>query len=301
MAGGLGAALLLGGAALVAVGGAEGPPAASPSSAPAGAATSAPAAPSAAGGVLAGLCEASAIVRAGDGYLVGDNETEDRLHGFTRTFQPAAPRLLSAPVEDVEALVQLDGGLLVVGSQGANKNGKRKPGRELVLLDGHGPVRPDLSGCEECEAVRTLPPKEGGLSVEGAAGWAGSLWLGVRSPAPGGKALLLRMEGDAATSLRVGGRVELDLGGFGVRDLATHEGALLVLAGPVDGREAPHRLYRLARPDAPVERLAPALPPGAEGIVVDEGALVVVTDGDGEPGEPCKTPARWVRLPLPGG
>ena len=256
------------------------------------------AAPSASQGILPGLCEASAIVRSPEGYLVGDNETEDRLHAFTRAFEPAAPRRLSSPVEDIEALARVDDGLLVVGSQSASKSGKRKPDRELVLLDGHAPVRPDLTACPECEAARPLPPKEGGLSVEGAASWAGALWLGVRSPVPGGRAVLLRMEGDAATDLRATGRVELGLDGNGVRDLATHDGSLLVLAGPVDGRDAPHRVYRLDRVDAAPVRLSLELPAGAEGIVVDEGALVVVTDGDGQPGKPCKAPARWMRVPM---
>lgn len=250
-------------------------------------------------GVLAGLCEASAIVRTGDGYLVGDNETEDRLHAFTRAFQPMASWSLSSPVEDIEALALGNDGLLVVGSQGASKKGKRKPDRELVLLDGHPPVRPDLSACAECEAARPLPPKEGGLSVEGAAFWAGRLWFGVRSPAPRGKALLLGMDGTPTTELRTSERVELDLDGFGVRDLTTHEGALLVLAGPVDGRGGPHRVWVLDRPEGTPTVLPIELPSGAEGIVIEEGALVVVTDGDGQPGKPCKEPARWVRMPMP--
>lgn len=204
-------------------------------------------------------------------------------------------------MEDVEALAVIDGTVLMVGSQSANKNGKLKPDRERIELDGHPPIRPDLTACTACEAARGLPPKEGGLSIEGAAWWGGSLWLGVRSPLDGGKALLLRMEGSPTTALRVAEQVPLDLGGFGVRDLTVHDGALLVLAGPLSGVAQAHRLYRLSAPTSPPSLLPGDLPAGSEGVVVDGGELVVVTDGDGEPGAGCVVPARWYRLPLPTG
>lgn len=264
-----------------------------------------PAASSAQAGTLAGLCEASAIVPKADGFLVGDNETEDRLHGLSRGMETAAPRALGAEVEDIEALVALpDGGLLVVGSQGASKKGKRKELRERVLVLGGSvpeatPVRPDLSACGACEAARGRPPKEGGLSVEGAAWWSGALWLGLRSPLVDGQALLLRMEGDPRVSLSVAQVLSVDLGGDAVRDLLVHDGALLLLAGPADDARRPHALYRLGSPGAAPTRLPLELPPGAEGIAVDQADLVVVTDGDGPPGTACKEPAGWVRVPLP--
>jgi hypothetical protein len=259
------------------------------------------AAPAADSGFLEGLCEASAIVPWDGGYLIGDNETEDRLHAFDLDFRPRPSRPLAARVEDVEALaIRHDGRLLVVGSQSANKNGTPKPDRERVLLDGASPVRPDLSACAACEAARGIAPKQGGLSIEGAAWWGApgaspSLWLGVRSP----RAMLLRTVGDPAASLRAAEVVPLDLGGYGVRDLTVHDGALYVLAGPRDATDATHAVYRIAGPGAAPERLAVALPAGAEGLLVEAGALVGVTDGDGEPGGPCATPARWFRVSLP--
>ena len=252
------------------------------------------------GGEIPGVCEASAIVHWEGGFLLGDNETEDRLPVYSTTFGPRAAVMLSTPIEDIEAVAVTSGGqLLVVGSQGANKNGKPRPAREWILQNGSPPVRPDLTACAACIEARSLPPKEGGLSVEGAAWWQGAWWLGVRSPTPGGATLLLPMEGDPTTGLRAGPPVALDLGGLGVRDLLVHDGALLVLAGPVDGRATPHLVYRLTSPTAAPERLPIELPPGSEGMVVDGGSLVVVIDGDGEPGRPCKVPARWVRVPMP--
>jgi hypothetical protein len=272
----------------------EDAPAAAPPS-PA-AATPAPA-PLPTTGVLAGLCEASAIVPWGGGYLVGDNETEGALHRFGPDLAATGPLPLGAVVEDIEALAVLpDGGLLVVGSQGANKNGKRKPNREQVLVLGAAPVTPDLSGCPECGPARALPPKEGGLSIEGAAYWGAHLWLGVRSPLRDGKALLLRMEGDPRVALSVAEVVPVDLGGLGVRDLVPDGVGMLVLAGPTGGGDGAHRLYRLDVPTAPPKLVRDGLPSSAEGLLVEPGGLLVVTDGDGKPGAPCAAPATWARL-----
>ncbi len=256
--------------------------------------------PGAAGAVFDGFCEASAVVPWSGGYLVGDNETEGALYPFSGALAPLPALALSAQVEDIEAVTLLpDGSLLVVGSQGANKNGKRKPLRERVVVQGHPAVTPDLSGCAVCVSARDRPPKEGGLSIEGAASWAGELWLGVRSPVVGGEALLLKMEGDPRAALAVKETVPVDLGGRGVRDLLVHDGALIVLAGPSGGGDGEHVLYRIPAPGSAPERLAGVLPAGAEGIARQpDGALLVVTDGDGKPGEPCVAPSRWARVPF---
>lgn len=249
--------------------------------------------------VFDGFCEASAILPWKGGFLVGDNETEGRLYGLTDSLEPATALELSAEVEDIEALaVGPAGELIVVGSQGANKKGKPRPERELVLVQGHAPVRPDLSGCAACVSARTLPPKAGGLSVEGAAWWDGALWLGVRSPLVDGDALFLRLQGEPTEALSVAEVAPLDLGGFGVRDLMVTADGLYILAGPTDGREADHRLYRMAQPGSPPELLPVDLPAGSEGLVQSGGDLLVVIDGDGKPDVPCKEPARWARVPM---
>jgi hypothetical protein len=251
-------------------------------------------------GVIDGLCEASALLPWEGGFLVADNEAEEHLLVLDASMRPKAPLELGVRVEDVEALARLPEGLLVVGSQGANREGKARPERERVLLLGSPPIRPDLSNCAPCEAARSFPPKEGGLSVEGAAWWAGSLWFGLRSPLVDAQALLLRMEGDPAAELRVSETLRLDLRGRGIRDLAPDGEALLVLAGPSDRGDAPHALYRLAAPGARPVALPVALPPSTEGIArLDAARLVYVTDGDGEPGRPCARPARWGEVPLP--
>ncbi len=253
-------------------------------------------------GTFAGFCEASTIVPWRGGFLVGDNEDEERLYSFSAAMEPRPALELSDRIEDIEALAVLPEGLLVVGSQSTNRRGERRPQRERVLLLGHGPIVPDLSGCAPCQAARSLPPKRGGLSVEGAARWAGSLWLGLRSPLVEGEALLLRLRGDPASSLSVAQVVRIDLEGFGVRELIPQGTDLLVLAGPAGSADAAHRLYRLRAPGAPPSRLPVELPPATEGLAptTPEGDFIGVTDGDGQPGRSCDRPATWLRLTVRG-
>ncbi len=250
--------------------------------------------------VLRGLCEASAVVPWGDGFLIGDNETEDRLHGFGADLEPTRALPLGATVEDVEAIAILPSGLLVVGSQGANRKGRARALRRHVLLVGQDPVEPDLAGCPACVTARDRPPKAGGLAVEGAAWWRGSLWFGLRSPLVDGRALLLRMEGDPSVALEVDEVATVDLGGLGVRDLLPRADALLLLAGPADAGDREPRLFSLAAPGTEPVDLGVPLPPVAEGIAPWGDGLLVVTDGDGEPGTPCRVPATWARVRLPG-
>ncbi len=250
-------------------------------------------------GIFSGFCEASSIVSSDDGYIVGDNEAEDRLFVFTSDLTQLAPRNLSVQVEDIEALATLPEGLLIVGSQGANKRGERRPRRELVLLQGHRAISPDLSGCPACVAARSLPPKRGGLSVEGAAHWRGSLWLGLRSPLVEGKALLLRMSGDPRSILEVAGMTSLDLDGFGVRELVPWRNGLLVLAGPADAGDALHRVYFLSTPGSDPVRLPVELPNRTEGLApTPDGRFIIVRDGDGQPGRSCRVPSTWADIVL---
>lgn len=245
-------------------------------------------------GVFAGFCEASAVIVADGRVLVGDNEADDRLFTFDEHLVPGEPTRLSPPVEDIEALLLTPGGLAVVGSQSANKDGEPQPERERVRLADGRIVRPDLTGCSPCEAARGRPPKRGGLSIEGAAYWNDAVWLGVRSPVVDGSALLLRMT-DTWTVAEV---VPVALDGLGVRDLTVEGGRLWIAAGPSDDRGGPHRLYALDAPGA-AARASIALPDGTEGITRVGGAWLTVQDGDGKPGKPCASPARWKRLASP--
>ena len=251
-------------------------------------------------GVFSGFCEASSILGWEGGFLVADNETEDRIFRFTAFMEPFGELRLSEEVEDVEALALLSSGLLVVGSQSANRRGKRRPLRERVLLFGGEAITPNLSVCTPCEDARRLPPKKGGLSVEGAAQWSGALWLGLRSPLVAGKALLLRVEGDPTSSLTVVEQLPIDLEELGVRDMVRWRSQLLILAGPADATKAPHKVFRVESPGAAPIRLDVELPPSTEGLApAGDGSWIAVTDGDGQPGEKCRVEATWQRVVLP--
>lgn len=233
------------------------------------------------------------------GWLVADNETADRLFRFDAGMRPGGDVALNAVVDDAEALALDAGRLWIVGSQSANKEGKARPARErLGLL--HGPaVAPDLSGCPACVAARGRAPNAGGLNVEGAASWGGKLWLGLRAPLEGGRALLLETGADAAHPDVVGVArvVPVALDGMGVREMVPWKEGLLVVAGPVDDAATPHALWWLSTPEATPVRLRVDLPPSTEGFApLADGTALIVTDGSGKAGRPCEQPATWRKI-----
>lgn len=213
--------------------------------------------------------------------------------------KPLGTVALGGSVDDLEALAPSPAGLWLVGSQSTNKDAEARPLRERIALLGHPPFAPDLSACAACVDARGRAPNAGGLNVEGAAWHGGKLWLGLRAPLVGGRALMLETEATPAAA-RVTRVVPIDLGGQAVRDLAAWKGGLLVVAGPVSDTDAAHTAWWLSAPDAVPQRLPLALPPSAEGLAVnDAGVALVVTDGDGKSGRPCKEPATWMHVTLP--
>jgi hypothetical protein len=91
------------------------------------------------------------------------------------------------------------------------------------------------------------PKRQGGLNIEGmCARPDGTLLIAFRTPVPNGKALIVPLlnpdkviRGERG---KFGDMIALDLGGFGIRDLAPDENGFLLLASAVRG---PHtfRLY----------------------------------------------------------
>lgn len=161
------------------------------------------------------------------------------------------------------------------------------------------PTRSHLSACAPCLAARGRAPNDGGLNVEGAAWLGDRLWLGLRGPLVGGKALLLETTW-SPDSIAVTRVVEADLGGGAVRELVAWKGGLVAVTGSVGDSDAGHALWWLSAPGAPPKRLALDLPPSSEGLAIGEdGSGIVVMDGDGKPGKPCGTPARWQRVKVP--
>jgi len=96
------------------------------------------------------------------------------------------------------------------------------------------------------------PAKENGLDIEGIAVDDTDILLGLRGPAAGGFAIIMRLSveiGNKALSLRKrnGQRYRLSflqLNGLGIRDLVRKGDDVLVLAGPSMDLDAPFALYR---------------------------------------------------------
>ena len=96
------------------------------------------------------------------------------------------------------------------------------------------------------------PAKENGLDMERIAVDDTEILLGLRGPAAGGFAIVMRLSvaiGDKGFSLRKrnGQRYRLSflqLNGLGIRDLVREGDDLLVLAGPSMDLDAPFALYR---------------------------------------------------------
>ena len=102
-------------------------------------------------------------------------------------------------------------------------------------------AEPSLEGFGLARAVGLAPTAPGGFNLEGmTARYEGGVWLGLRSPVPDGKALLVPLlnpeelvSGDPAS---FGDPLTLDLGGLGVRALSSWRKRYLIAAGsPGDG------------------------------------------------------------------
>ncbi len=164
------------------------------------------------------------------------------------------------------------------------------------LVAAPGLARFDLGG-----AADRPPIESGGLNIEGLTDvpGTGELLLGLRSPVPGGRALLIpirnpveMMKGRARAEL--GAPLELDLGGRGVRSIASWRGRYWIVAGHPLGR-AESRLYTWDGRGAPVWvrsiQFGELNPEALAEIEVGGRDRLLVLSDDGERdmgGGPCK-------------
>jgi hypothetical protein len=123
-------------------------------------------------------------------------------------------------------------------------------------LEASGKLVPLLAGvpgisehfCTKPGAGSCQPLQDGGANIEGLAARNGTLYLGFRSPSPGGKAFIVRLAekalfGQAVPDLQT---LQIDLGqdasgrDLGIRDIAAVADGFLILAGPAlpEGDEA---------------------------------------------------------------
>lgn len=245
---------------------------------------------------FAGMCDASAAIFDSGTVLVLNDEDQDqpllRFFDVARGGGPARVVKLSTagldviakkPEIDFESTALIGSKLFIAGSHSRSKNGKVRLSRQQVFAV-DWPVRggsvrisgtvytgllPDLQAVLRTDSRPSLkkllldadmPPKEGGVNVEGmAATPAGELLFGLRSPLVDGQAIAVTLKNPARVvageRAKLGDVVLLNLDGGGVRDVIWHPGLklYLVIGGPatVSGKFG---LYRWTgqREDKPV-------------------------------------------------
>lgn len=143
----------------------------------------------------------------------------------------------------------------------------------------------------------------GVLNIEGALGLGGRLWLGLRAPLAGKRAVLLRLA-DGNAELRFDRAALLDLEGRGIRELAVDGDQVYGLAGPTLDAPDPFALFKLSAAlldggEPAVQILRRDLVSSSEGLAIRGGRAYVLVDGDqGEGSGGCKVPAKWYSFPL---
>ena len=178
---------------------------------------------------------------------------------------------------DIEGAARLGDKIFWIGSHSANKNGKPRPDRHCLFAirlasveNGKFAAEPvgqiyrtlisDLEADErfdvyQFDKARTIAPKDiGALSIEGLTTTPdGTLLIGFRNPLAGGqkdgeflvggKALVIKLLNPLAViegrRARFDAPVELDLGGFGIRNIEYFEArdAYLIVGGPYHDNE----------------------------------------------------------------
>ena len=229
--------------------------------------------------VFTGTCDASAAIALSGGMFVVVND-EDNVLRFYRTSQPGKPvqtyslnPLFSPrpklPEADLEGAARLGSRVFFISSHGRNKEGKFVPARNrffaLELTESAGEVAvqsvgksytnlvadlahdPKYLRFRLAEAAERSPEQAGSFNIEGLAETPeGTLLIGFRSPIPERRALLaplLNPNGVIADEPpKFGEPILLDLGGLGVRGIASAAPGYYLLAGPDDGN-APSRLF----------------------------------------------------------
>ena len=270
---------------------------------------------------FSGECDGSAVVVHDDALFIGVDEGTTLLvyplpEGRPLQAQPhsridLAPlleRVLDTSLNekkgtprelDIEATARAGDQLWWLGGHGRSKSGKTRPNRRMLFATSTSPATgmqvvgppqdlmpailrlPNL-GPQVAEAEsRDLPPKEGGLSIEGlaAAPSGDELMIGLRSPlTPDNRAWVLRRTSDGELQEHA----QLDLGGLGIRSLtwSKHVGSYLIAAGST-GSGGPFALYRWDGQGAP-ERIdldLGTLRP--EGLTDLPAGLLLVSDDSG--------------------
>ncbi|MDR7332299.1 DUF3616 domain-containing protein [Roseateles asaccharophilus] len=222
-----------------------------------------------------GLCDASAAVALdARHFIVADDERNTlvvyRRGEAQRVGEVDLAKFLKAKKEsDLEGAAQLGSRIYWIASHARNSAGELREdrhrffatevrgasvepvGRPYTALQhdllAHAALAPLLTG-----AAQRAAEAEGGFNIEGLATAAdGSLLIGLRSPVPQGKAIVVPLLNpaelvDGKGPARFGAVIRLDLGGHGVRSLERVGSGYLIAAGPT-GDDGTFAVFPLER------------------------------------------------------
>ena len=237
-----------------------------------------------------GMCDASAAAAIGRDLFVVANDERNELKVYHRgQAEPVdiidLADFLDTPDDkeaDLEGAATIGQRIYWISSHGRNSKGKFRQGRcrffatdltgdsehlEAVgepytkLLDDMI-AAPQLGKYALARASSKMPEAEGAFNIEGLAATAdGGLLIGLRNPAPQGRALVIPLnnpaevvEGKAGPQFGEG--IELDLGGLAIRSMELVGLAYMIVAGP-PGDTGEFALYQWSGDarDAPVQLL----------------------------------------------
>lgn len=240
--------------------------------------------------VFIGMCDASAAAAVdSDRFVVADDE-DNILRVYSRSTGGAALSETDVseflgnqgkkkPKEaDLEAAAQLGDHVFWIASHGRNSKGKATPERQRLFattarsLDGKpeiAPVgkpysalltdltaHPALAKYDLSTAAGLAPKAPGGLNIEGLASTPeGHLLIGFRSPARGGKALVVPLlnplEVIKGGGAKLGDPIELDLQGLGIRSIERVGDRYVIIAGSTGDAPEPARVFEWSPKGAP--------------------------------------------------
>ena len=237
--------------------------------------------------VYRGMCDASAAAALDEHHFVVANDERNQLKVYQRGRADPVDVIDLAHFlgtkqhkeSDLEGAATIGNRIYWISSHGRNSKGEaqerryrffateahaRKPWVEPVgkpytrMLD-------DLIAAEELKAyglagaAQRSPKSDGAFNIEGlSATPEGDLLIGMRNPAPRGKALVIHLLNPAAViegaKAQFGQVTELDLGGRAIRSIELVGLAYMIVAGPT-GKTGDFALYRWSGDcaEAPVE------------------------------------------------
>ncbi|MFB9244046.1 DUF3616 domain-containing protein [Massilia antarctica] len=226
--------------------------------------------------VYRGMCDASAAAALGDDLFVVANDERNQLKIYRRG--------VADPVEvvdlsdflgtrtnkesDLEGAATVGERIYWISSHGRNKKGEVQERRHRFFATGAGKgtarmepigkaysrLLDDMIAAEHlqhypiAQAAGLMPEADGAFNIEGlAATPEGALLIGLRNPAPQGKALVIPLLNPAqvieGTRALFGEAIELDLGGLAIRSMELVGLAYMIVAGPPADRGG-FALYR---------------------------------------------------------